>query len=227
MKYYFNDCASTPVLINYSKNLLSKLKTMDLKTLQTTLKVNDKIIDINYKRYQNFNLKSNSLAIYTYTGLQYKYFNISQFNLEQLNYINNNIKILSAFYGILKPFDGIDYYRLDFNNNLKLYNFWNHLLYDQLIINNNVIINLASKEYEKLITKYIKNNTLLINIHFKEFVNSKLISKATNSKMARGLMLAYIVKNQISDYNDIKNFKELNYKFSTELSNKNNYVFIK
>ena len=227
MQYHLDNLATEPLFLSKSLNLVKQLQNMSVAQLQKLLKVNEKTATLNYQRYQNFQINKKSLAIYTYTGLQYKYFNISQFNPTELNYLNTHVRILSAFYGLLKPFDGIDYYRLVFNNTLKLYTFWHDLIYQELIKNDQVIINLASNEYAKLVTQFVQEPILLINIHFKEYVNNKLVTKATNAKMARGLMLAYIVKNQITDYHLIQNFQEFNYRFDEQLSNENNYIFIK
>ena len=154
------------------------------------------------------------------------------FSQQQLDYLNNNLYIISAMYGLLKPFDSINLYRLEMNSVINynihssLYTFWSDKIYKELFKNNDTIINLASKEYFDVIKKHLTKNDKVINIIFGEYKDGKVITKATIAKMARGSMVRFMVENNITDIENIKLFNELNFEYKKDLSDDTNFVFI-
>ena len=155
----------------------------------------------------------------------------SVFEDNQFSYIQKHLRILSAFYGVLKPMDGVRPYRLEMqaklrvNSNKDLYAYWGDELYKSLIDESHVIINLASKEYSKCIEKYLNEDDRYITITFCELVNGKLVTKGTYAKMARGEMVRYMAENIISDVENIKSFDRLGYVYRDDLSSDDEYVF--
>ena len=156
------------------------------------------------------------------------------FSEEEFNYIKSHLKILSGFYGVLNPFDGVVPYRLEMQAKLKvensknLYEFWGDSLYKELRKESNVILNLASKEYSKCIEKYLSEDDVFITCIFGELKeDGKIKVKATEAKMARGLMVRYMASNNITDIEDIKKFADLSFKYSAEHSTDKEFVFIK
>ena len=133
-----------------------------------------------------------------------------------------NMNILSGLYGVLKPFDGIIRYRLEMQS-FDLYDFWKDKIYKE--VKDDVIINLASKEYSKCIEKYLNESDRYITITFCELLNGKLVTKGTYAKMARGEMVRFMAENDIENPDDIKKFDRLGYIFRSDLSSDSKYVF--
>ena len=172
-------------------------------------------------------------AILAYDGIQYKYMSPNSFTDNEFDYVNNHLKILSGFYGVLKPFDGVVPYRLEMQAKLKyenyknLYDFWGDSLYKEVTKDSNVILNLASKEYSKAIEKYLTSDDRFVTCIFGTMNDSKIKVKATEAKMARGLMTKYLAQNNINDIEDVKNFSDLSFTYSEEHSTPNEFVFLK
>ncbi|MGF6352856.1 cytoplasmic iron level regulating protein YaaA (DUF328/UPF0246 family) [Paenibacillus sp. 4624] len=225
--------AAIPQFINESEQLLSLLQTLSYDELKALWKCNDAIAEQNVQRIQNMNIKNNlTPAIYSYEGIQYQYMAPGVFQQEELAYLEQHLRILSGFYGMLRPLDGVTPYRLEMQGKLQgpgfksLYQFWGSKLADQLQSESNCILNLASKEYSKNITPFLKEETRFITCVFGQMVNGKLVEKATRAKMARGEMVRYMAERKISDVEDIKGFDRLAFVFSEELSDESTYVFV-
>ena len=141
------------------------------------------------------------------------------------------MRILSAFYGVLKPLDGVTPYRLEMQAKVgigdakNLYEYWGDMLYCSVIDNSRIIINLASKEYSKSIEKYLTLRDKYITIVFCELSGDKLVTKGTYAKMARGEMVRFMAENSIENPEDIKKFDRLGYAFRYDLSSDTEYIF--
>lgn len=223
-----------PKFLNRTEELLNILKTMSYEQLKNLWKCNDNIADLNYERLKKMDLRKNlTPAIIAYEGIQYQYMAPSVFTEKQLEYVQQSLRIISGFYGVLKPFDGVTPYRLEMQAKLKtdnfsnLYKFWKDDIYNEITSNNSTLINLASKEYFKCITDYITEDVDFITCSFSEFSKGKLVEKGTFCKMARGEMVRFMAENNIENPEEIKAFDRLGYKFSENHSDKSTYVFIK
>ncbi len=225
---------SVPYFIEKAEFLRNILKSMSYEELKKLWKCNDKIATINFERLKNMDSK-NALtpAILSYDGIQYKYIAPNVFTYDQLNYINERLIILSGLYGMLRPFDGVIPYRLEMQAKLSgknfksLYDFWGSSVADILSKETDTIINLASKEYSKVVSDNIGNNINFITCSFAQIINGKPVEKGTLCKMARGEMVRYMAENNIKDYKNIKNFNRMNFSYSDALSDENTFVFIK
>lgn len=225
--------AQMPHFINESEQLLSVLQKLSYDELKALWKCNDAIAEQNMERIQKMNLKANlTPAIYAYEGIQYQYMAAGVFQQEELSYLEQHLRILSGFYGMLRPFDGVTPYRLEMQGKLQgpgfktLYQFWGSKLADQLQSESNCILNLASKEYSKNIIPFLSEETRFINCVFGQMVDGKLVEKATRAKMARGEMVRYMAERKITDVQEIRSFDRLDFVFSEEKSDESNYVFI-
>ncbi|MEG2892119.1 MAG: peroxide stress protein YaaA [Clostridium sp.] len=225
---------STPCYLEKSSQLMDILKSYSYEELKNLLCCNDSISSLNYDRYKSMDLtKALTPAILAYDGIQYSSMSPSTFTNSEFDYINNNLFILSGFYGVLRGFDGIVPYRLEMQAKLKtnsfsgLYNFWGDSIYSTLKSQNKTILNLASKEYSKCVEKYLSKDDEYITCVFGKLVNDKVKVTSTESKMARGLMTRFMATNNITNINDIKNFSDMSFRFSEELSSHNTFVFIK
>ena len=172
-------------------------------------------------------------AVLSYEGIQYQYMAPGVFTYQELDYIEEHLRILSGFYGILRPFDGVTPYRLEMQAKLKLrqandlYEFWDDKISKSLFSNTDCIINLASKEYSRCVSRYLPEKVQFITCAFGERKDGKILEKGTMCKMARGEMVRYMAQCQIENPEQIKSFEQLGYRFAPEESSETSYVFIK
>ena len=225
-----------PEFIEKTTEIQSWLKSKSKEELKEELKgiwkCNDKIAEQNFNRLGNMNLyQMLSPAVLSYEGIAFQYMAPSVFEDMQLEYVQNHLRILSAFYGSLKPMDGVTPYRLEMQAKIRigdsknLYEYWGDLLYRSVIDDSRIIINLASKEYSKCIEKYLTPQDRYISVTFCEASGDKMVTKGTYAKMARGEMVRFTAENNIENPVDIKKFDRLGYSFRSDLSSDTEYVF--
>ena len=227
---------TVPPYLESSKKIIKALRGYSADNLSKLMNTSEKISELNYKRNIKWSLpfnKSNSLqALLMFKGDVYKGISVKDFNKDDFLFAQKSLRILSGLYGILKPLDLIQPYRLEMGTQLKigkhrnLYDFWgdeitNILNNDK---NNDYLINLASVEYFKSIN--VDNlKSKLINVSFKEKRDGKYKIIAIYSKRARGLMSRFIIKNKIIDPKSLKKFNLEDYKFNKTLSSDSDLVF--
>ena len=223
-----------PTFIDKSAEILTWLRQKSEDELKALWKCNDKIVEQNINRLECMDLYHRlTPAILSYEGIAYQYMAPAVFEQKHLSYIQEHLRIISAFYGVVKPMDGVTPYRLEMQskatvkNKKDLYDFWENCLYDEVRDADGVIINLASKEYSKCIEKYLTKEDTYITCVFGELVNGKVVQKGTYAKMARGEMVRFMAEEQITDPKELKKFERLNYRFREELSTESKYVFIR
>lgn len=223
-----------PQLIKDTEILVEYLKGLSYEDIKLIWNCSDKIAALNYERIQKMDLYRNlTPAIIAFEGIQYQYMTPGVFQTDEFAYLEKHLRILSGFYGMLHPFDGVVPYRLEMQAKLKgyklnsLYEFWNSRLADKLFSESHCIVNLASKEYSKCISDYLNESIRFVTCVFGEMIEKKVLEKGTLVKMARGEMVRFMAENKIEDVEDIKSFNRLNYVFSDYLSDKNTYVFLK
>ena len=188
-----------PEFVDKTTELLSWLKDKSKEELKAIWKCNDKIAEQNFYRLENMDLYHIlTPAVLSYEGIAFQYMAPSVFEDRQFEYIQNHLRILSAFYGVLKPMDGVTPYRLEMQAKVEigdaknLYEYWGDLLYHSVIDDSRIIINLASKEYAKCIEKYLAPQDRYITVAFCELSGDKLVTKGTYAKMARGEMVRFM-----------------------------------
>ena len=227
---------SKPVFFEQAEEIMNYMKNLSYDECKTIWKCSDKLAQLNYDWVVNMDLNYRlTPALFSYEGIQYQYMGARVLSRDALEYLQDNLRILSGFYGILKPLDGVVPYRLEMQSkfinykNKDLYEYWADKIANSLFEETNLIINLASKEYSKCVEKYLKNSpgTKFITCVFGEINGDKVIEKGTLAKMARGEMVRYLAQNKICDLEGLKRFDKLGYKYSQEKSNENTYVFIK
>ena len=227
---------SKPVFFEQAEEIMNYMKNLSYDECKTIWKCSDKLAQVNYDRVVNMDLNYRlTPALFSYEGIQYQYMGARVLSRDALEYLQDNLRILSGFYGILKPLDGVVPYRLEMQSkfinykNKDLYEYWSDKIANSLFEETNLIINLASKEYSKCVEKYLENSpeTKFITCVFGEIKGDKVIEKCTLDKMARGEMVRYLSQNKICDLEGLKRFDKLEYKYSQEKSNEKTYVFIK
>lgn len=221
-----------PEFLEQTEEILAWLKSKTHEELQKLWGCNDKIARQNFERLAHMNLRKQlTPAVLSYEGIAYQYMAPAVFEGDHFDYIQDHLRILSAFYGVLRPLDGVTPYRLEMQAKASiggqkdLYAFWGRRLYDAVIDESRIIINLASREYYKCIEKYLTNEDRFITITFCEKSQDKLVTKGTYAKMARGEMLRFMAENKIEDPVQIQRFDRLGYVFRDSLSSEMEYVF--
>lgn len=184
---------TVPVFLDKTNILMKLLKEQSLSDLQKLWQCSDKLAQENYQRLHTYHLSQNMTpALLAYEGIQYQYISPSVFSDMQWEYVNRHLKILSGFYGILRPTDGVIPYRLEMQAKLKtntfqgLYAFWGSSLYEELSREGtDEIINLASAEYSKAVLPYIPPHIHCVTCIFGEMINGKVKVKATRKNGPR------------------------------------------
>ena len=221
-----------PGYLEKTEVILSWLKSRSYDDLKKLWACNDKIAEQNFKRIEDMDLnKRLTPAVLSYEGIAYQYMAPAVFEYGHFDYVQEHLRILSAFYGVLKAMDGVTPYRLEMqakatiNGYSNLYDFWGRDLYEAVRDESGIIINLASKEYSKCIEKYLTPDDRYITITFCEKAGEKLVTKGTYAKMARGEMVRFMAENNIEDPVEIQKFDRLGYAFREDLSSDAEYVF--
>lgn len=223
-----------PTFLKETNVIKEWLQSLSFEEAKKLWGCNEKLAEKNYHNLMNMNLTSRlTPAILSYEGIQYQYMAPTVFEDKMFSYVQKHLRILSGFYGVLKPMDGVVPYRLEMQakiniNGVKsLYNFWIDRLYEEVVDDSHTIVNLASKEYSKCIEKYLKPEDCYVTCVFGEMVGDKVVQKGTYAKMARGEMVRFMAENNIVELEDMKAFDRLGYKYSIEKSTDTEYVFIK
>ena len=200
-----------PEFIDRTAEILSWMKSQSKEELKSIWKCNDKIAEQNFNRLENMDLYNMlTPAVLSYEGIAFQYMAPSVFENRQFDYIQNHLRILSAFYGVLKPMDGVTPYRLEMQakaeieDTKNIYDYWGERLYRSVIDDDRVMINLASKEYSKCIEKYLSDKDQYITVTFCERSGDKLVTKGTYAKMARGEMVRYMAEKEIENPADVR-----------------------
>ena len=221
-----------PAFLDQTAQIAAWLKSKSNEELRTLWKCNEKIAQQNGERLEKMDLyKQLTPAILAYEGIAYQYMAPVVFEDSQFEYVQEHLRILSAFYGVLKPMDGVTPYRLEMQakaaigNAKNLYDYWGDQLYHAVRDESGIIINLASKEYAKCIETYLSPNDTYITITFCELVKDKLVTKGTYAKMARGEMVRYMAEKGIEEVEELKQFDRLGYVYRPDLSSNTEYIF--
>lgn len=223
-----------PQFLTDTEYLLEILRQLSREELKTLWKCNDQITDLNVSRLQNMDLRRNlTPAILSYEGIQYQYMAPNVFTDRALKYVQQHLRILSGFYGVLRPLDGVTPYRLEMQAKLKtggkqdLYGFWGSRLADAICAETDCILNLASKEYSMAVFRHLPASVRFITCVFGEEKEGKIVEKGTMCKMARGEMVRFLAENGIEDPKDARSFRGLGYRFAESRSDETTYVFVR
>lgn len=233
--------SSQPLFTNEVSYLMSILKTLSIDEVSNLMNLSDELSLLNHTRYSNFSNIDNpkSQSILAFDGEVFNCMNVDNFNYEDIDFANNHLRILSGLYGVLRPLDEIEPYRLEMKAKLSntcgndLYKYWKHKITDFIMDElesqeDSTLINLASSEYLKCIDlKKLKQKYSFVDIAFKEYNPSKntYVTKGLYAKKARGYMVSYIIKNKIDNIHDLKNFNVDGYSFNLDLSTDELFVF--
>lgn len=228
---------SQPRFLEKSEKLSKKLKSLSKDTLKNLMTISDDLAALNYQRNQEWNTpfttENSKQAIYSFTGAVFQGIDVTTLKEDKITVLQEKLRILSGLYGLLKPLDLIQPYRLEMGTRLKvgntenLYKFWDDTLAKELnneLEDNELLINLASLEYFKALPKKILKVPMITPV-FKDFKNGQYKTIMTYAKKARGLMVRYIIENNVNTLEELKGFNVEGYGFSEEMSSGNELVF--
>ena len=223
-----------PVFLEQAEELKESIQNLSYAEAKALWKCNDEIARLNYQRFSQMELRQNlTPAILSYEGIQYRYMAPGVFSQDCLDYIQEHLFILSGFYGVLRPFDGITPYRLEMQAKLvtsgheDLYGFWGDRLCRKVLEEDRVILNLASQEYARCIWPFLKPEDRFVTCVFGERKNGKIIQKGTLAKMARGEMVRFLAETKAQQPEDAIAFDRLGFRYHEELSRDKEFVFLK
>lgn len=180
---------------------------------------------------QEFDInKVGTPVLFTYDGLVYKNIAPLQLSENALDYSRETLRIISAFYGLLRPFDYISPYRLEMQSRVSvdgknLYEFWGETICRELFKDDSCVINLASEEYAKVVRRHLRPCDQLVDVVFSDTVKGRKKVVTTSAKMARGRMARYILENRVGNAEELKSFEWDGFEYEDCLSHKSKYVF--
>lgn len=221
--------------MDFSIELMSILKRKSEAQIATLMSLSEKLAKLNFDRFQSFQtpftLANAKQALLAFKGDVYNGIDASSLNEDDLNFAQGKVRMLSGLYGVLRPLDLIQPYRLEMGTKLannkgkNLYEFWGDDVSEVLNEDESeLIINLASNEYFKSIDKKtLKAN--ILNIAFKEKKGDVYKIIGIFAKRARGLMVNYIIRNRLNAPEALKDFTDEGYQFSSEYSSNSTWVF--
>ena len=217
-----NDLCTTPKFLSESNEINNALKNWNQEELKLKMKLSEKLKTATYNLIHQWttDVKQNKHAVFSYQGTAFKHMELNSWADQEYNFAQSNLLILSAYYGVLLPFDMISAYRLEMGirhqileGHKDLYSFWKEKITNYL--NNqdiDFVLNLASKEYSDAIDKK-QVKAKWVDCNFYDYKNNEFKIIGNYAKAARGLMVNYIVKNKINSVQGVKQFNVNNYRF--------------
>ena len=223
--------------LNEAQYLNNILKEKSPKDLSKLMSISSSLGELNYLRNNSWSLpfssKNARQSIYAFSGDVYRGLDSYTIEDDKIDFMQNSVRIISGLYGLLKPLDLIQPYRLEMgtkmpvDDNKNLYEYWRQKITSQLnkeLADDEPVLNLASNEYFKAIdSKVVKTDIYTAN--FKQLKNGEYKTIAIFSKKARGMMTRFIIDNIITDLNDLKSFDYDGYMFHESLSSKKEFIF--
>mgnify|MGYP003493892484 FL=1 len=226
-------CTELPPFMEKTERLKDWISGLTYEQQKKLWACSDKIARQNTERFAHMDLHKNlTPAILAYDGIQYTYMAPAVFEDGQYEYAQEHLRILSGFYGVLKPMDGVVPYRLEmqakvsFDQYKSLYDFWGDSIYREVRDESRTIINLASKEYSRCLERYLQPEDRFVTCIFGEPEGEKILQKGVYAKMARGEMVRFMAGIHAEDPEQIKTFNWSGYHFDAARSSDTQYVFI-
>ena len=223
-----------PRFLPQARELLELMGRMSYTQLRELWKCSDDIAALNVRRLEEMDLDGRlTPALLSYEGIQYRYMAPGVFTREQWDYVQEHLRILSGFYGLLRPFDGVTPYRLEMQAKLQtykgknLYEYWGDRITKALTEEDACILNLASKEYSLSVSRYLPASVRFVTCVFGEQREGRVVEKGTMCKMARGEMVRFLAERGIEQPEAVREFDRLDYAFDRERSSKDLFVFLR
>jgi len=223
-----------PLFLPEARRLLAALQALSDGELQTLWRCSDALAAENIGQLRRMDLlRGLTPAILAYDGIQYRYMAPGVFEERHYAYLREHLRILSGFYGLLRPFDGVTPYRLEMQAALtadgcrNLYAFWGGKLAEQLASETGLVVNLASGEYSEAVRPWLPERVRFLTCVFGQRQGGRIAEKGTLCKMARGRMVRWMAENGVERPEALCSFAELGYRYSPEDSLPDRLVFLK
>ena len=227
-------CAGLPLFLDRTERLKDWMGRLSFEEQKKLWACNDRIAGQNARRLERMDLRSGlTPAILAYDGIQYTYMAPAVFEDGQFDYVQEHLRILSGFYGVVRPMDGVVPYRLEMQAKAavdgykNLYDFWGDALYREVMDDSRVLINLASKEYARCIEKYLQPEDRYVTCVFGEPDGDRIVQKGVYAKMARGEMVRFLAGIRAETPEQMKGFNWSGYRFEEARSSDSVYVFLR
>ena len=232
---------STPEFLDDSQELIDILKEYSVDGIRDLMDVSENLATLNVERYQEFSrpftTENAKQALLAFDGDVYRDFRLDEYGGEEFDFLQDHVRILSGLYGILRPLDLMQPYRLEMGTRLKnergknLYEFWGSKITESVNAaldaqGDDILLNLASNEYFKSVKKK-ELNARMLDVKFMDLRGDKYKTITFYLKRLRGTMTDFMVRNQITDPEELKGFTEQGYYFSDERSSKDEFVFLR
>lgn len=229
-----------PDFLDDACELVDQLKELEPHQISNLMSISDKLGQLNAERFQNwhtpFTPENARQAVLAFKGDVYTGLDAESFSEQDFEFAQNHLRMLSGLYGVLKPLDLMQPYRLEMGTRFEnkrgkdLYEFWGSKITEEinrlLAADDGVLVNLASNEYFKAVRKKELDGRL-VTPQFKDWKNGQYKMISFYAKKARGLMCRYAIQNRITQANDLKGFNLEGYYFSEDQSDNNNWVFLR
>jgi cytoplasmic iron level regulating protein YaaA (DUF328/UPF0246 family) len=223
-----------PHFIGRTEQLMKALQALPYDELKTLWKTSDKLTALNAERLRDMDLgHGTTAAVISYEGIAFQHLAASIMDGPCLDYLRDHLRILSGFYGVLAPFDGVVPYRLEMQAKVRidgfsnLYDFWGPALHDEVTDESHVIVNLASKEYARAIERHLSAGERYLTCVFGELRGGRVVQRGVYAKMARGEMVRYMASVDARRPEQIQGFDRSGYVFDPDRSSEKEYCFIR
>ena len=223
-----------PMFLKEAGELLSFLRSLSDSEMAKVWKVKGALLSSSLSSLSMLSLEDiGSPAIFSYDGIQYTYMSPSSFTDSMLEYAEKNLRIISGFYGLLRPLDGVETYRLEMESPISipgygdLYSYWGGKIASSLMEDERLLVNLASAEYSKAVLPYLPSTVTVVTPVFLDWEKGRYVSKGVYAKMERGEMVRFLAETGAETVEDIKKFSSRGYEFSRFLSDSNTLCFVR
>lgn len=233
-----------PVFLDRTEVLAEAVRALSFDDARTLWRCSEPLAQLNFERYSTMDAREGVLtpAILAYEGIQYQHLAPQVMTADQLDYLQKHLRILSGFYGVLHPFDGVVPYRLEMQTQLvvagarNLYEFWGERLYEQLASEASVVVNLASVEYAKAVLPFAQTAGApgaatecprVVTCLFGTIdARGRLVQRSTAAKAARGSMMRWCAEHNVNEVEELREFAVAGYRFAPERSDESTLVFV-
>ena len=223
-----------PMFLKEAGELLSFLRSLSDSEKAKVWKVKGALLSSCLSSLSMLSLEDiGSPAIFSYDGIQYTYMSPSSFTDSMLEYAEKNLRIISGLYGLLKPLDGVETYRLEMESPISipgygdLYSYWGGKIASSLMEDERLLVNLASAEYSKAVLPYLPSTVTVVTPVFLDWEKGRYVSKGVYAKMERGEMVRFLAETGAETVEDIMKFSSRGYEFSRFLSDSNTLCFVR
>lgn len=224
-----------PTFADEAAQLADAIRALSYDEAKQLWQCSDALAELNFERFRTLDVRAGSLtpAVLAYEGIQYQHLASRVMTAGQLDYLQQHLRILSGFYGVLRPFDGVVPYRLEMQAKLAvggvrtMYEFWGDRLYRSLAAETDTVVNLASVEYAKAVSPYVANPCRMVTCLFGTVdARERLVQRSTAAKAARGSMVRWCAENAVQRVDDLRAFDVAGYAFDENRSTDDCLVFV-